>query len=340
MGRTGQLKSVVQAIRRWVPAPQYLLREQRKCHGVDLIKHASGPPNCPVVEARVPVLEGEDDLVHPSLDRNDDASPKTSPYASKDGSVLPMMIAQIGNEDTARFQTRMAIAVERRRTELAWLPILVKAIHQQDIAVPRIAPHKISSILTEDLEAIILGRHQESFPDSNDFGVDFHRRDRSLGQMPIAVFRQGSSTQADDLDRSGRGIEQKEPHHQARIVEHQPVRSVDVHRTLDEGPVGKKTAYVALLEDEWSVKSALLHLIWVVTVKPVSLGMALLTIDFVEMIEKVIELDFRLFIPSWRGPRMRRAVYGAFALRTFPEPICHRRGVVHFADRAHALQQR
>src|SRR6218665_3100806 len=168
-----------------------------------LIKHAGGLPNCSVVKRRMPVLEGEDDLVHPSVDRHNNGSSKASSYASEDNSVFPMMIAQVGNEDAAWFQPGIAIAVECRRTELGWLPILVKAVHQQDIAVPRIAAHEISSVLTDDLEAIILGRHQEAFSDSNDFGVYLDRRDRSLGQVSIAVFRQGSSAKANDLDGSG-----------------------------------------------------------------------------------------------------------------------------------------
>src|SRR3546814_7185988 len=114
--------------------------------------------------------------------------------------------------------------------------------------------------------------------------------DRDIGQIFVAIFCQRSSAKSDHLDRLRRGIEQEEPHHLARIVEHQPVRIVDAHYALHKGPICEEASHIAQFEDERRVQSALLDRIWTVTVGAISFKMTLIAVEVVEVIEKMIKL--------------------------------------------------
>src|SRR3546814_6331574 len=70
------------------------------------------------------------------------------------------------------------------------------------------------------------------------------------GEIGVAVFRERTAAQTDDLDRAGRGVEEQEAHHRLRILEQQSVRLCDAHGALDVAPVCKKAADVAEVEDE------------------------------------------------------------------------------------------
>lgn len=94
----------------------------------------------------------------------------------------------------------MAIAVKFQRAKLGGLSILVEAIHEQDVAVSCVPPDEFGSIITDDLEAITLGRHEELLANGNDLGIDFDRCDQRIGQVFIAIFCQGSAAEPDDLD--------------------------------------------------------------------------------------------------------------------------------------------
>ena len=73
-----------------------------------------------------------------------------------------------------------------------------------------------------------------------------------------------------------------------------------------------------------------------VMVGPVSFEMALVAIDIVEMVQKVIELASRRIIEF--GVRLRSARQIVPSARVFFTPIGHRREA-HFADRAPVLPQ-
>lgn len=227
----------------------------------------------------------------------------------------------------------MAIAVKFRGAELGWLPVLVEAIHEQDVAASRVSPYEFGSIITDDLEAITLGRHQELVANGNDLGIDFDRGDQAIGQILIAIFCQRPSAEPDDLDGPRRGIEQEETHHLARIVKHQPVRVVDTHRALHKGPIGQETSYIAELEDERNVKSALLHQMRIVTVRAISFEMTMIAVDVVEVIEKMIELGPRLTFAMQVRSCFGSASHVALDFQAFCDPIGHRHDVC-FADRA------
>src|SRR3546814_9589912 len=70
---------------------------------------------------------------------------------------------------------------------------------------------------------------------------------------------------------------------------YQPVRVVDAHRALHEGPVREKAPDVSEFEDERSGEFARLHGRGVAVLGPVSFKIALVAIDLVEMIKKMIE---------------------------------------------------
>ena len=73
-----------------------------------------------------------------------------------------------------------------------------------------------------------------------------------------------------------------------------------------------------------------------VIVGPVSFEMALVAIDVVEMVQKVIELASRGIIEF--GVRLRSARQNVSSARVFFTPIGHRRDA-RFADRAPVLPQ-
>src|SRR3546814_11742852 len=93
------------------------------------------------------------------------------------------------------------------------------------------------AIITDYLEAIILGRHEELVANGNDLGIDLDCGDRDIGQIFVAIFCQRSSAKSDHLDRLRRGFEQEEPHPLSRIVELQPVRNFDAQYALHQGPI-------------------------------------------------------------------------------------------------------
>jgi len=233
----------------------------------------------------------------------------------------------------------MAVAVKFQRAELSGLSVLVKAVHEQDIAVSWVPSYEFSAIVTNNLEAIALGRHEELLANGNDLGIDFDSCDQRIGQIFIAIFRQRSSAEPDDLDCSRSGIEQKESHHLTRIVEHQPVRVVDIHHALHKGPICQEAAYVAQLEDERGIKSALLHQIRIVTVSPISFEVTLFAVDIVEMIEKLFQFASRPTIAVQGQIGFGSASHVVLDFQTVSGPICHRRDG-HFADRARVPLQR
>src|SRR3546814_2040443 len=104
----------------------------------------------------------------------------------------------------------MAIAVKFRRAELGGLPVLVKAIDEQDIAGSCVPLDERGAIITDYLEAIILGRHEELVANGNDLGIDLDCGDRDIGQIFVAIFCQRSSAKSDHLDRLRRGIRSEE----------------------------------------------------------------------------------------------------------------------------------
>src|SRR3546814_5080517 len=88
----------------------------------------------------------------------------------------------------------MAIAVKFRRAELGGLPVLVKAIDEQDIAGSCVPLDERGAVITDYLEAIILGRHEELVADGNHLGIDLDCGDRGSGQIFVAIFRSEEHT--------------------------------------------------------------------------------------------------------------------------------------------------
>src|SRR3546814_16628896 len=111
------------------------------------------------------------------------------------------------------------------------------------------------------------------------------------------------------------------------------MRIIKAIRALHKGPICQKAPYMAGLEDKRGFQSAHKRM---VIVGPVSFEMALVAIDVVEMVQKVIELASRRLIEF--GVRLRSARQLVLCARVFCTPIGHRRDP-RFADRAPALPQ-
>src|SRR3546814_19709434 len=121
-----------------------------------------------------------------------------------------------------------------------------------------------------------------------------------------------------------RGIEQEEPHHRARIVEHQPGRIVDAHYALHNGPICEEASHIAQFEDERRVQSALLDRIWTVTVGAISIKMTLIAVEVVEVIEKMIKLASHPIVAMQVLTRLGSAATVGLAFEPFSGPTCHR----------------
>ena len=305
---------------------------------MDLVEIAGNPPDRPMVHGCSSVLECKYDPVHSYFHPKIDGESEAFAYARKNRGVLPLVIAQVDHEDTARIQSRMAIAVKFRRAERGGLPVLVKGIDEQDITGPCVPFDERGAILTDYPEAIILGRHEELVANGNDVGIDLDCSDRGFGQIFVAIFRQRSSAESDHLDRPRRGMEEEEAHHLTRIVEYQSVRIVDAHYALDKGPVCEEASHIAQLEDERSVQSAAIDQILIAIVAAISFKMTLIAVEVVEVIEKMIKLASRPIVAMQVLSCLGSAGQVGLDFEAFCGPICHRRDV-YFADRAPVRRQ-
>lgn len=298
-----------------------------------LVEIAGNPPDRPMVHGCSSVLECKYDPVHSYFHPKIDGESEAFPYARKNRGVLPLVIAQVDHEDTARIQSRMAIAVKFRRAEPGGLPVLVKGIDEQDITGPGVPFDERGAILTDYPEAIILGRHEELVANGNDVGIDLDCRDRGFGQISVAIFRQRSSAESDHLDRPRRGMEEEAPHHLTRIVEYQSVRIVDAHYALDKGPICEEASHIAQLEDERSVQSAALDQILIAIVAAISFKMTLFRVVIIKAIEQMAQLGSHPILAMQVGTCFGSLGQVALDVEAFCGPTGHRRDV-YSADRA------
>ena len=155
---------------------QNFVRQRRKGHRVDPIEIAGHLQNLAMIQTKSFILECEQDPVHPYSYRKVQSHPETRPYAGQYGRMLPVMVAEIDDENAARIQPRTAIAVKLRRTELRGLPVPVEAIDKQDVAAPFVPSYEFGAVIADDLEAIAFGRQEELLANGNDLGIDLDRR--------------------------------------------------------------------------------------------------------------------------------------------------------------------
>lgn len=300
---------------------------------MDLVEIAGNPPDRPMVHGCSSVLECKYDPVHSYFHPKIDGESEAFAYARKNRGVLPLVIAQVDHEDTARIQSRMAIAVKFRRAERGGLPVLVKGIDEQDITGPCVPFDERGAILTDYPEAIILGRHEELVANGNDVGIDLDCSDRGFGQIFVAIFRQRSSAESDHLDRPRRGMEEEEAHHLTRIVEYQSVRIVDAHYALDKGPICEEASHIAQLEDERSVQSTAIDQILIAIVAAISFKMTLFPVVIIKAIEQMAQLGSHPILAMQVGTCFGSLGQVALDVEAFCGSIGHRRDI-YSADRA------
>jgi hypothetical protein len=83
-------------------------------------------------------------------------SRESASYAADMTGIVPLISAQVCHEDAARLQPIQAIPIEVRRTELRRLPLLVEAVHKDDIGSRLVGTYKIRSIRADDAEALVI----------------------------------------------------------------------------------------------------------------------------------------------------------------------------------------
>src|SRR3546814_9987214 len=99
--------------------------------------------------------------------------------------------------------------------------------------------------------------------------------------------------------------------------------SSDVCSSDLEGPVREKAPDVSEFEDERSGEFARLHGRGVAVLGPVSFKIALVAIDLVEMIKKMIEFGFSRAVAREVHSCFKLAIHLALDRESFPSPICH-----------------
>lgn len=99
------------AIKRFDPV-QYFVRQKRKAHRMDAIEIAGGLQKRSLIQRGSPTPECKYDPVHPNFHRKIDRTFEIFPYAGQDRTVLPVIIAQVNDENAAGIQPRMAVAIE------------------------------------------------------------------------------------------------------------------------------------------------------------------------------------------------------------------------------------
>src|SRR3546814_20331531 len=76
-----------------------------------------------MIQTKSFILECEQDPVHPYSYRKVQCHPKPRPNAGQYRCVLPVMVAELDDENAARIQTRTASAGKWRRKEQSGLPV-------------------------------------------------------------------------------------------------------------------------------------------------------------------------------------------------------------------------
>ena len=83
---------------------QNFVRQRRKGHRVDPIEIAGHLQNLAMIQTKSFILECEQDPVHPYSYRKVQSHPEARPYARQYGCMLPVMVAEIDDENAARIQ--------------------------------------------------------------------------------------------------------------------------------------------------------------------------------------------------------------------------------------------
>ena len=76
------------------------------------IEIAGGLQKRGLIQGEAPIPEREYDPVHPNFHGEVDRTLETLSYASQNGAVLPVIIAQVDDENAAEIQPRVAVAIK------------------------------------------------------------------------------------------------------------------------------------------------------------------------------------------------------------------------------------